>query len=343
MHPLDPKTIAVLHGGPSSEHDISVWSSRGVVATLRSAGHRVFPVYVDRQGRWHFAGDGAEVAQVYGEGVAIAAALQHLQQMQLDVAFLGFHGTYGEDGKIQAALDLCGIRYTGSGHTASAVAMDKPLARRVFQGAGLPVAKAVELSANGLSDLASARVSAAELVRTLGLPVVVKVPAGGSSVGVEIPKTEEQLADSLLRLGNGQDRLLCEQFIAGVEITVGVLQHPDGQYQVLPVVEIAPVQAEFFDYQAKYTSGGSEEIVPARIPEAQAHRAQLLGMAAHRALGCAGVSRTDMIIGADGEPILLETNTLPGLTPASLLPKSAAAAGLNYEGLLHRIVAAALR
>ena len=343
MHPLDPKTIAVLHGGPSSEHDISIWSSRGVLATLRAAGHRVVPVYVDRQGRWHFAGEDADVAHVSGEGIAVASALAQLQQLQIDVAFLGFHGTYGEDGKVQAALDLCGIRYTGSGHTASAVAMDKPLTRRVFQGAGLPVAMAVELATLGLSDLASARVAAADLVGKLGLPVVVKVPAGGSSVGVEIPRSEVQLADTLLRLGNGQDRLLCEQFIAGIEITVGVLQQPDGEYQVLPVVEIAPVQAEFFDYQAKYSSGGSEEIVPARIPEAQARRAQALGMAAHRALGCSGVSRTDMIIGSDGAPILLETNTLPGLTPASLLPKSAAAVGLSYEGLLHRILAAALR
>ncbi len=343
MHPLDPKTIAVLHGGPSTEHDISVWSSRGVVATLREYGHRVLPVFVDRQGRWHFAGDTAEVAQTYGEGSPIAQALQHLQQLQIDVAFLGFHGTYGEDGKVQAALDLCGIRYTGSGHTASAVAMDKPLTRRVFMGAGLPIAKGVELSARGLDDLASCRVAAAQLVAQLGLPVVVKVPAGGSSVGVEIPKTDEDLASSLMRLGNGEDRLLCEQFIAGTEITVGVLQQPDGSYQVLPVVEIAPVQAEFFDYQAKYTSGGSDEIVPARIPESQARRAQLLGLAAHHALGCVGVSRTDMIIGGDGEPILLETNTLPGLTPASLLPKSAAAVGLTYEGLLNRILAAALR
>lgn len=343
MHSLEPKKIAVLHGGPCSEHDISVWSSRGIVATLRGSGHRVLPVFVDRQGRWHFAGDADDVAQVFGEGLQIAQALQHLLQLQVDAAFLGFHGTYGEDGKVQAALDLCGIRYTGSGHTASAVAMDKPLARRVFAGAGLPLAKAVELPALGLDDLATCRVAAAQLVSQLGLPVVVKVPAGGSSVGVEIPKTEEQLADSLMRLGNGEDRLLCEQFIAGTEITVGVLQQPDGQYQVLPVVEIAPVQAEFFDYQAKYTSGGSEEIVPARIPEALAHRVQLLGLAAHHALGCAAVSRTDMIIGADGEPVLLETNTLPGLTPASLLPKAAAAAGLTYEDLLHRILAAALR
>lgn len=343
MHPLEPLHVAVLHGGPSTEHDISVWSSRGVVDTLRGARHRVVPVYVDRQGRWHFGTESSEVAAMYAEGLSLPQALQRMMDLGFDIAFLGFHGTYGEDGKVQAALDLCGIRYTGSGSTASAVAMDKPLARRVYAGVGLPIAKAVELPATGLDDLTTTRVEAARIAAKLRLPVVVKVPAGGSSVGVEIARSEEQLADVLVRLGAGQERLLCEQFIAGTEITVGVLEQPDGQLEVLPVVEIAPVKAEFFDYQAKYTSGGTDEIVPARISATATHRAQQLGLAAHRALGCAGVSRTDMIVSADDEPILLETNTLPGLTPASLLPKAAAATGLSYEQLLHRILAAALR
>lgn len=334
--------IAVLHGGPSSEHDISVWSSKGVTATLRDAGHEVLPVYIDKEGHWHFGDARSEVGHVLAAGEPIWRALQRLVELKIDVAFMGFHGTYGEDGKIQAALELVGVRYTGSGPTASAVAMDKPLARRVFQGVGLPVAKARELPTAGLDELAGARIAADQLAQELGLPVVVKVPAGGSSVGIEIPRTEPELADTLQRLARGVDVLLCEQFVAGVELTSGVLELADGTLLSLPVVEIAPKSAAFFNFEAKYSADGSDEIVPARITAEATLLVQELGRRAHHALGCRGVSRTDIILGHDGKPVLLETNTLPGLTPASLLPKAAAAHGMDYARLLAAIIAAAL-
>ncbi len=334
--------IAVLHGGPSSEHDISVWSSKGVTGTLRGAGHTVLPVYVDRDGRWHFGDAAGEAGQVQPEHLPITAALQRLLDLAIDVCFMGFHGTYGEDGKVQAALDLIGVPYTGSGPTASAVAMDKPLARRVFRGVGLPVARAREVPAAGLGDLTAARAVADEIVADLGLPVVVKVPAGGSSVGVEIPRDEQGVADALRRLSTGVDTLLCEQFIDGVELTSGVLELRDGTLVSMPIVEIVPKSSEFFDYQAKYQAQGSDEIVPARISAEATRLVQELGRRAHHALGCRGVSRTDVILGRDGQPVVLETNTLPGLTPASLLPKAAAHHGLTYEQLLHTIIDAAL-
>jgi D-alanine-D-alanine ligase len=334
--------IAVLHGGPSSEHDISVWSSKGVTTTLRQAGFPVLPVYIDRDGRWHFGDAHSEAGQTQREHLPIAAALQRLQDLAVDVCFMGFHGTYGEDGKVQAALDLVGIPYTGSGPTASAVAMDKPLARRVFRGVGLPVAKAREVPARGLGELTAARVMASEIVADLGLPVVVKVPAGGSSVGIEIPRDEQGVADALRRLSVGVDMLLCEQFVDGVELTAGVLELPDGTLESMPIVEIVPKSSEFFDYHAKYQALGSEEIVPARISPEATRLVQELGRRAHHALGCRGVSRTDVILGRNGQPVILETNTLPGLTPASLLPKAAAEFGLNYEQLLLTILATAL-
>ena len=332
-------SIAVLHGGPSSEHDISVITARGVINALRGGGHCAHAVYVDQQGLWHFGGETAGSGHRVAQGVDLVVALGTLQQLNIDVAFLGFHGTFGEDGRVQAALELAGIAYTASGVTATAVAMDKPMARRVLASWGLDVAQAVELpTATVRKDGAPA--VAADLVKTLGLPVVVKVPAGGSSVGIEIPRTQEALTATLSRLIDGVDVLLCEQFIEGVELTAGVLAAADGSMEALPVVEIAPKGEGFFDYEAKYDPDLTDEIVPARIPEAVEQRSREIGLLAHQALGCRGVSRTDLIWDRGERLVVLETNTLPGLTPASLLPKSAAAAGIDYLQLLMRIVAA---
>ncbi len=334
--------IAVLHGGPSSEHDISVWSAAGAITALRGEGHDVHPVFVGKDGLWHFGGSASQAGDTTDNSLPLWGAIELLREIGVDVCFMGFHGTYGEDGKIQAALDLVGLRFTGSGVAASAVAMDKPMARRVFQGVGIPVARAVEQPTAGLGELAGARVAAAELIETLGLPVVVKVPAGGSSVGVEIPRTSGELAGALQRLSVGVTHLLCEQYIAGTELTAGVLQSPDGGLHALPIVEICPKAGVFFDFEAKYQQNGSDEIVPARISAEATRAVQDLGLRAHRALGCRGVSRTDVILRADGQPFVLETNTLPGLTPASLLPKAAAADGKSYAALIEAIVAAAL-
>ncbi len=332
--------IAVLHGGPSSEHDISVWSSRGVLQTLRESGHETLAVFVDRGGRWHLTPEG-DSGQTVGEGVDFLNAIAQLRG-NIDLCFLGFHGNFGEDGKVQALLELAGLRYTGSGVMASALAIDKTTTRRVYRGVGLPIASATELHTADLRAPGAVALAAKALVTELGLPVVVKVPTGGSSVGVEIPRTEEDLIASLERLSKDSPTLLCEQFISGVEITAAVLERDDGTLEALPIVEIVPKSA-FFDYEAKYQTGGSEEIVPARISAEATAQAQRNGIAAHKALGCAGYSRTDQILRPDGSLVLLETNTLPGLTPASLLPKGAAAVGLTYAALLHRVIAAAQR
>lgn len=331
--------IAVLHGGPSSEHDISVWSSRGVLQTLRDGGYETLAVFVDRSGRWHLT-PGGDSGLTVDSGLDLLDAIGQLRGA-VDLCFLGFHGNFGEDGKVQAILELAGLRYTGSGVMASALAMDKTTARRVYQGVGLPIAAARELHTADLHAPGAAEKAAKQLVADLGLPVVVKVPTGGSSVGVEIPRTEADVVASLLRLAPDAPTLLCEQFVSGVEITAAVLERDDGTLESLPIVEIVPKSA-FFDYEAKYQAGGSEEIVPARISAEATEHAKRNGAAAHRALGCAGYSRTDQILRPDGSLVLLETNTLPGLTPASLLPKAAGAIGLSYAALLQRVITAAL-
>ena len=334
--------IAVLHGGPSSEHAISVWSAQGAIAALRELGHDVHPVYVGRDSHWYFSDGHADAGATTANPIRLWAAIELLSELSIDVCFMGFHGTFGEDGKVQAALELVGLRYTGSGVAASAVAMDKLFARRVYQGVGIPVAAAVEQPTDTLDELQGARIAASALADQLGLPLVVKVPAGGSSIGVEIPKTVAEVTDSLQRLSVGVGHLLCEAYVTGTELTAGVLQTADGRLTALPIVEIVPRIAGFFDQAAKYQKGGSDEIVPARISAAAAVAVQDLGLRAHRALGCRGVSRTDVILRADGQPVVLETNTLPGLTPASLLPKAAAAAGKSYRDLIGAIVDAAL-
>jgi D-alanine-D-alanine ligase len=343
FHPLrGPLDLVLLHGGPSTEHDVSVASSREMLEALRRAGHRIRPVWVDRAGLWHFGSPDDPVGTAAATPLPLPGALSALMEERPDCALLGFHGTYGEDGRIQAALDLAGLPFTGSGVTASAAAMDKPLARRVFAGVGLPVAKAIEVQSADLATEGGIEAAVARVVKALGLPAVVKVPAGGSSIGVEIPHDAASLGEALARLGPTSERLLIESFIDGVELTAGVVEDAAGRPEPLPIVEIVPRTARFFDYEAKYDPSATDEIVPARIPAAVAARAQALGVAAHVALGCRGMSRTDLILGRDGGLVILETNTLPGMTPASLLPKAAAAAGLSFTGLLHRILLAAL-
>ncbi|MCB9739581.1 MAG: D-alanine--D-alanine ligase [Deltaproteobacteria bacterium] len=333
--------VAVLHGGPSSEHDISVVTSRGVLAALRARGHRADAVWVDRNGRWHLGGGETDSGVAQGAGLDLPAALGALVRGGYDVCFLGFHGTFGEDGRVQAALELAGLRFTGSGPLASAVAMDKVMTRRVFRATGLPVADGIELVSAELATAEARAAVAADAVATVGLPAVVKVVAGGSSVGVEIAKDLADTEAALDRLRTLWPTLLIERFVGGTELTCGVLDGPDGP-TALPCVEIAPRGERFFDYETKYDPSLVDEIVPARIPAAAEAALRSHALAAHRVLGCRGVSRTDAILDRDGALWLLETNTLPGLTPASLLPKAAAAAGLPYADLLERIIANAL-
>ncbi len=244
----------------------------------------------------------------------------------VDVVLLAVFGTWGEDGRIQGLLDTIGIPYTGSGVLASALAMDKVMAKRVLASEGLDVPRGVVVSSASGEDLARAR--------SVGLPVFVKPVASGSSVGAAIATSDEQLAPAIADALMYDERALVEELLGGMELTVAVIGNDD--LVALPVIEIVTTR-QFFDYTAKYSAGESEEIVPARIPDDVARRAQDIAVRAHQALGCRGMSRTDLMWSGD-RMVTLEVNTIPGMTANSLLPKAARAAGIQFGDLLARFV-----
>jgi D-alanine-D-alanine ligase len=317
--------VAVLMGGPSFEHDVSLNSGRQVLNALRD---QAFEVRIEKSGQWVIAGEPAQT---------IGAAIDRLRD-KADVVFIALHGPFGEDGTVQGLLEACRLPYTGSGPAASGLAMDKARAKRIYQSHGMPIEPSVSISP--LDDLEAKLVEAAEL----GFPSVVKPACNGSSFGVSFPKNREELDRSVARLIAGRDEVLVERFVRGKELTCGVLTiDAESRTFALPITEIVPASKyEFFDYEAKYTPGATEEITPARISEQIASEVQRLALIAHRALGCRDFSRSDFMLGDRG-PIILETNTIPGLTATSLLPQAAAVAGIDFERLVRILIDNALR
>ena len=346
--------IAVLCGGPSDEHEVSVNSGWQVLQHLAPT-HRALPVLWEKSGTWRFAAEGAPgdwpdkaaLIASWDEAPPLDAllALQELKN-HCDTAFVITHGPGGEDGRLQGFLEVAGIPYTGSGVFGSALAMDKLRSKAVYAAEGIPAARHLALHDEGhWPGPVSVITVAQRLIAALGLPLVVKAPSQGSSVGLAIAKTEAELTEFLPRLMKLEGRLLVEEFIAGRELTCGVLgELKNGALETeparaLPPTEIIPKLADYFDYRAKYEPGGSEEITPANLPAEISSQVQTLALRAHRALACGGMSRTDMILRADGRLFVLETNTLPGMTATSLLPQQAAAAGMNFTELLEAILA----
>jgi D-alanine-D-alanine ligase len=246
---------------------------------------------------------------------------------QADVVFLGLHGGYGEDGTVQAMLDMAGIRYTGSGHLASALAMDKDLSKHLFRRAGVQTADWVMARAGQAPD---------DQMGKLGLPVIVKPSKQGSTVGLSIVRKREELAGAIAEAFRYDDEVMVEQFVPGRELTVGILGD-----QALPVGEIIP-KHEIYDYECKYTPGMAEEVFPAQIPSDRAREAQDLARRAFQALKLRGCARIDFRMTDDGSLYCLEANTLPGMTQTSLIPQAAAAAGIPFPDLCERIARLAL-
>jgi D-alanine-D-alanine ligase len=326
--------IAVLMGGTSSERDVSLASGIRITEALRQQGHDV--VAVDTVGGLLSAADeerllaGGVVKTAPPDTKALVrmnAAMQGTLKSlpRADVLFLALHGGQGEDGTLQALLDLTGVPYTGSGHLASALAMDKDLSKHLFRAAGVPTA-----------DWLMAPATADEVRAALGFPVVVKPSKQGSTVGLSIVKSAEQLQRAIEAALEHDDEVMIERFVAGRELTVGILGD-----DVLPVGEIIS-KNEIYDYEAKYTPGMAVEEFPAKLTRVEAETIQRLAKKAFDALKLRGYARIDFRMATDGTFYCLEANTLPGMTQTSLIPQAAAAAGISFPELCDRIVRLAL-
>lgn len=303
--------VAVLFGGTSAEREISILSGTGVLEALRSRG-------VDAH-----AFDPAErdLVELKREGFARC--------------FIALHGRHGEDGTVQGALELLGIPYTGSGVMASSVAMDKVMTKRIWQADGLPTPKYVRLAADQQS-----REQIRAVPDVLGLPLIVKPPREGSSIGVTKVAGYSQMQEAVALSAKYDADVLCEEFIEGEEVTCSVLGH-GLDAQALPVIRIAAPEGAY-DYQNKYFTDDVKYHCPSGLPEAEEKEIQRLTLAAYRTLGCRGWGRSDVMIRAsDRKPFLLELNTSPGMTTHSLVPMAARAVGIAYEDLCVRVLASA--
>jgi D-alanine-D-alanine ligase len=328
--------IAVLFGGTSAERDVSIASGGQVVQALRQAGHEVVAVDTAR-GVLSGAEERAlissevtlappveeELAMIRASATAPLAAAGDLSG--IDVVFLALHGGTGEDGTIQALLDLAGIPYVGSGHAASAVAMDKDLSKRLFRTAGIPT-----------PDWLMAPASAAEVDEAIGYPLIVKPNKQGSTVGLSVVRSPDELEAAIEEAFRHDAEVMLERFVPGRELTCGILGH-----QPLSVGEII-TRDEIFDYGSKYQSGGAREIFPAEIGSVATRTVQELSLRVHETLKLEGFSRVDFRMDREGGIWCLEVNTLPGMTRTSLLPQSAAAAGISFPDLCDRICRLAL-
>ena len=305
--------IAVLQGGPSLEAEVSRVSAAGVADALRSGGHRVTLIELDR------------------------ATAQRLEESRPDVVFPALHGPPGEDGTVQGLLEVLELPYVGSGVRGSAFAMDKSVAKAIFRRAGLPVAEDILIP-----GAMPAKDAAREIRAAFGTRVVIKPASLGSAIGV-------------IRLANGGDleqplagalqlgAALIEPFVAGREITVGVLDLHGEAAQAFPVIEIRTAPGEWYDSVNRYKTGGSEHLVPAPLKEPTTQRLQDVAVTAHQALGLRDLSRADFIVDYNDEITLLEVNSLPGMTPTSLYPDGARAHGLEFPALLEALVVSAVQ
>lgn len=305
--------IAVLAGGKSSEREVSLKTGSGVAAALKESGHevRVFDV--------------------------VRELSQQLLEFMPELVFIALHGKFGEDGTVQGMLEILEIPYTGSGILASALAMDKHMAKEVFVYNGIPTPE--WLFVEGGNDVEGMAAQVAAFSEKYGFPLVVKPCTDGSSCGMTIVHKKEEIAEALEKAVKSDRRVLVERFVAGREITVALLGN--GSPEALEPIEIVAKNA-FYDYESKYVPGMSEHIIPARITASDRMLVMHLAKKAHEALGCRGYSRVDFLLPEDGKVVVLEVNTLPGMTPTSLIPDAAAFAGMSYKELTQRIVELAL-
>lgn len=300
--------VAVLMGGRSSEHEISILSGQQVVKNLDKNKYEILPIVISKSGAWKLASLAKEV----------------------DVVFIAMHGPYGEDGTIQGMLELSNIKYTGSGVLSSSLCMDKEFFRQLMKSHKFSIPKYICIKKD---DSLNEKI----VLKKVGNgPYFIKPVSGGSSVGSSIARNFKELNKSVKVAFKYDNRVLIDEYINGLELTCAVLGNE--KPIALPIVEIHPLKGDFFDYNSKYSDKGSEEIVPANISTTLTRKVQDLAIRVYKAVGCKGFGRVDFILKDNKTPTILEINTIPGLTQMSLLPKAAKAAGVTYGQLLDIIV-----
>ena len=327
--------VAIVAGGRSSEHDISLASARSVLEALDPEQYETVTVAIGRDGRWQLGPGHSSHALGPGPGsgpaetLPVPATSQEVTQTlgSVDVVLPILHGPFGEDGTVQGLLELAGVPYVGAGVAASAVCMDKDLCKAVLRDRGVPVTRNVTLRAGD------------EIDNPFGFPVFVKPARLGSSVGITKAHDEAELLAAVALAREHDDKVLIEEFVAGTEVECGVLGN---RRPVASVVgEIVP-HSEWYDYAAKYDEGGSDIVVPARIPDEQAERVQTLAVESFVATECEGMARVDFFIRADGEVVVNEINTIPGFTSTSVYARLFEASGITYPELLQQLIDLAL-
>lgn len=306
--------VGVLLGGRSAEREVSLKSGEAVYQALLAKGHRAVKIDVD-------------------ENIA-----ENLKREKIDVAFLALHGRFGEDGSIQGLLELLNIPYTGSGILASALAMNKVVTKKLLNSAGLPTPEYVTVSNHDLRDKGLNAVCR-DVVSQIGLPLVVKPPDEGSSIGVTFVHREDRMGAALEEAFRRSPVALIERMVSGVEVTASVLGNLEPV--ALPLIEIVSATG-VYDYRAKYTPGLSEHIIPPRLPGEVQDTIKNLAIQVYKTIGCRGFARVDFIIDGQNRPFILEINTIPGMTEVSLFPDAARAAGIEFPDLVEKILQLAL-
>lgn len=315
---MSKQLIAVVMGGPSTEHEVSINSGQAVLENLDTTKYEALKVFVSKQEEWFFADE--------KDSLTTAQALKRLKD-QAATIFIALHGSYGEDGVIQAKFEAAGIPFTGSGVAASKLAMDKALSDDLYRTNHLTIPRTETYE----------RPDVDKVLKDFSVPMVIKPVHQGSSVGVHIVRKTEDVAAAIAGAFSYDTQIMVQEYIKGREIACGVIEK-NGSTVALPPTEITPLVADFFSYEAKYTEGGSKEVTPAPMGEAVIDKIQEIAVIAHNVIGCSTYSRTDMIV-KDGLPYVIETNTLPGLTKFSLLPQQAKAAKISFSELLDLIIA----
>ncbi len=338
--------IVVLAGGTSTERDVSLISGTEIYKALKSKGHEVvmLDVFLGYEGEgtdniFAVKKDWTEGIKAVSEQNPTTEQIKSLRKdggkcflgpnvieicRQADIVFMALHGANGEDGRIQATLELYGIPFTGTDYLSSAIAMDKALTKELLQAKGIPMAKGYSIEIG-------------EPLQDIGYPVVVKVNTGGSSVGVYMVSNEEEMEEALKQAKQYDSRVVIEQYIDGREFTCGVIEG-----KALPVVEIAPSEG-FYDYANKYQPGKTKDTCPAPISEEKTKEIQSVAEQVFKALRLRAYARIDFMMNKEEEIFCLEANTLPGMTPVSLLPMEAAAMGMDFPSLCERLIEVSLK